>query len=55
VLANIGLLTPALSSLREEREKNSACVKMRPSRRLLQLLGKQKAPSGFAGRGMKFY
>jgi len=30
VLVNIGLLTPALSSLREAREKNSAGVKMRP-------------------------
>jgi hypothetical protein len=27
-LVNIGLLTPSLSSLREEREKNGACVEM---------------------------
>jgi hypothetical protein len=31
VLLNIGLLSPALSSLREAREKNSAGVKMRPA------------------------
>jgi hypothetical protein len=28
VLVNIGLLTPALSSLREAREKNGAGIKM---------------------------
>jgi hypothetical protein len=29
-LVNIGLLTPALSSLREAREINGACVKLQP-------------------------